>query len=108
MAIKNKSTSLTKNEVLKKVVDFAFVNKVDLTIKQAAIILESYEKVLLTEWKEKGEFKFLSIGKFKTKMKPAREGVNPLTGVKVKYPEKNVPKFTFNKAVKEFILNNSK
>lgn len=107
MALNSKS-SLSKNEVLKKVVEFASVNTVDLTIKQAAIILESYEKVLLTEWKEKGEFKFLSIGKFKTKVKPARDGVNPLTGEKVKYPEKNVPKFSFNKAVKEFILSNVK
>lgn len=107
MALNSKS-SLSKNEVLKKVVEFASVNTVDLTIKQAAIILESYEKVLLTEWKEKGEFKFLSIGKFKTKVKPARDGVNPLTGEKVKYPEKTVPKFSFNKAVKEFILNNVK
>lgn len=99
---------LTKSELLTKVVEFSAINGVELNKQQAAIILESYEKVLLTEWKHKGEFKLLSIGKFKTKVRPAREGVNPVTGEKVRYPAKTVPKFTFNRAVKEFILENFK
>lgn len=95
--------ALTKTEILKKVVDFSSVNGVDLNSKQANVILESYEKLLLTEWKSKGEFKFLTIGKFKTRNQAAREGVNPITQEKVSYPAKTVPKFTFNKSVKEFI-----
>lgn len=95
--------ALTKTEILKKIVEISSVNEVELNCKQAGIILESYEKLLLTEWKTKGEFKFLTIGKFKTRNQAAREGINPITKEKVLYPAKTVPKFTFNKSVKEFI-----
>lgn len=105
---KEASKPLTKSEVLTKVVEFSAINGVELNKQQAAVILESYEKVLLTEWRNKGEFKLLSIGKFKTKYRPAREGINPATNEKVKYPAKVVPKFAFNRAVKEFILDNFK
>lgn len=105
---KEKVKALTKSEVFTKVIETASVNGVELNKQQLAIILESYEKVVFTEWKDKGEFKLLSIGKLKIKERPAREGVNPTTGEKVKYPAKTVPKFTFNKIVKEFILDNRK
>ncbi len=109
MANKNNNNKpLTTNEVLDKVVEISAINGVELNKKQAKIILESYEKVLLMEWKQKGEFKVMKIGKLKTKVRPAREGINPSTGETVKYPAKTVPKFTFNKAVKEFILENFK
>ncbi len=109
MAAKNeKIKPLTKSEVYSKVIDTAAVNGVELNKQQLGVILESYEKVIFTEWKEKGEFKLLNIGKLKIKTRPAREGINPATGETVKYPAKTVPKFTFNKIVKEFILENCK
>lgn len=106
MAKNEKVKALTKSELLTKVVEKSAVNGVELNKAQASVILEAYEKILLQEWKEKGEFKLFSIGKFKTKVRPAKEGINPQTGEKVRYPAKNVPKFSFNKAVKEFILGN--
>ncbi len=102
----SKFAPLKKSELLKEIAQIADVNGVQCNASQVKIILESYEKVLLKEWKTKGEFKFLNIGKFKIRNTPARDGVNPLTGEKVRYPAKTVPKFTFNKAVKEFILGN--
>ncbi|MGL4947789.1 MAG: HU family DNA-binding protein [Mycoplasma sp.] len=94
---------MTKNEILRNIVEISGVNGVELNLKQANIILESYEKVLLKEWKNNGEFKLLNIGKFKVKAKKEREGINPITKEKVIYPAKDVPVFKFNKAVKEFI-----
>lgn len=97
---------LKKSELLKEVAEIACVNDVQCNASQVKVILESYEKVLLKEWKHTGEFKLMNIGKFKTKHTKSREGINPATGEKVRYPAKTVPKFTFNKAIKEFILGN--
>ncbi|MGL4950289.1 MAG: HU family DNA-binding protein [Mycoplasma sp.] len=97
---------MTKNEILRKVIEISQVNSVELTIKQAAVILESYEKVLLTEWISKKEFKFFTIGKFKIKQKKEREGINPLTKETVLYPAKVVPVFKFNKSTKDLIEAN--
>lgn len=105
---KGKVKNLTQSEILKKVVEVSINSGVELSMKQAKVILDSYEKILLNEWEKAGEFKFLSVGKFKTKARPAREGINPLTKQKVKYPAKVVPVFRFNKAVKEFIAKHAK
>lgn len=103
---KNKKDIITKSELLKKVAEIATVNGVECNASQVRVILESYEKVLLKEWKEAEEFRLLNIGKLKIKHSPERIGVNPATGEKVKYPAKCVPKMSFNKSVKEFILGN--
>ncbi len=76
--------------------------------KEIEEILLEFEKVLLVEWKTKGEFKLFNIGKFKVINKKERNGINPLTKQPVLIPAKIVPKFSFTKAAKEFILGNLK
>ncbi len=76
--------------------------------KEIEEVLLEFEKVLLVEWKTKGEFKLFNIGKFKVLNKKARQGINPLTKESVLIPAKIVPKFSFTKSAKEFILGNLK
>lgn len=76
--------------------------------KEIEEVLLAFEKVLLVEWKTKGEFKLFNIGKFKVLNKKARQGINPLTKEPVLIPAKIVPKFSFTRAAKDFILGNLK
>lgn len=104
MSVKVKS--LTKNEILKEVVETLKSQAIDhISAKEVDAILTAYEKVLLVEWKTKGIFKFLNVGKFKVSDRKERTGINPLTKESITIPAKKVPKFTFNKSVKEFILD---
>lgn len=108
MEKKEKIKLMTKNEMIKEVSETLKAKGLELNGKQVDEVLLAYEQILLMEWKEKGEFKLLNIGKFKTVHRAAREGINPMTKAPIKIAAKTVPKFAFNKAVKEFILGNVK
>lgn len=65
--------------------------------------MSTYESLLILELSRAKEVKFGDIGKFKVAHRAERKGVNPKTGELVIVPEKTVPKFTFNKGIKEII-----
>lgn len=71
--------------------------------KTTRFFMETYEAFLILELTRAHEVKLGDIGKFKVSFRAERKGKNPLTGENVIIPAKTVPKFSFNKGVKEVI-----
>ena len=87
---------MNKNELVR-----AIANNLGITLKDAAIALDGTIDAI-TEGLNKGEKVQISgFGTFELKVKPARDGINPKTGEKIKIGETKLPAFKFGKAYKD-------
>ncbi len=87
---------MNKNELVR-----AIANDAGITLKDAATALDSVVAAI-TEGLKKGEkIQISGFGTFEVKAKPAREGINPKTGAKIKIAASKVPTFKFGKAYKD-------
>ena len=87
---------MNKNELVR-----AIPNKAGITLKDAAGALDSVVAAV-TEGLKKGEkIQISGFGTFELKAKPAREGINPKTGAKIKIAASKIPTFKFGKAYKD-------
>ncbi|MEG9430382.1 MAG: HU family DNA-binding protein [Christensenellaceae bacterium] len=87
---------MNKNELVR-----AIANDAGITLKDAGIALDSVVAAI-TEGLKKGEkIQISGFGTFEIKEKPAREGINPKTGAKIKIAASKVPVFKFGKAYKD-------
>jgi len=87
---------MNKNELVR-----AIANNAGITLKDAGVALDSVV-VAITEGLKKGEkIQISGFGTFEVKSKPAREGINPKTGAKIKIAASKVPAFKFGKAYKD-------
>ena len=84
----------------------AMADNAGVTLKEANVAYDAFVKAVTDALKAGEKVQLVGFGTFEVRAKAAREGINPATGEKVRYPAKTVPKFTFNKAIKEFILGN--
>ena len=88
---------MTKSKIVAAVAE-----KVGITKKQAALVLET---MALMSYKEaKNGFTFPGVGKLVVRSYKARMGRNPQTGQPIKIPAKRVLKFRIAKAMKELAL----
>ena len=80
-------------------------NKAGITIKDATDAFE-YTIEAITEGLKEGEkIQISGFGTFELKKKPAREGLNPKTGEKIKVSASATPIFKFGKAYKDSFNN---
>lgn len=87
---------MNKNELVREI-----ANDAGITLKDAGIALDSVVAAI-TEGLKKGEkIQISGFGTFELKAKPAREGINPKTGAKIKIAASKVPVFKFGKAYKD-------
>nr|MBO4518082.1 HU family DNA-binding protein [Clostridia bacterium] len=87
---------MNKNELVR-----AIANEAGITLKDAGVALDSVVAAI-TEGLKKGEkIQISGFGTFEIKSKPAREGVNPKTGAKIKIAASKIPAFKFGKAYKD-------
>lgn len=87
---------MNKNELVR-----AIANNAGITLKDAGVALDSVVAAI-TEGLKKGEkIQISGFGTFEVKSKPAREGINPKTGAKIKIAASKVPAFKFGKAYKD-------
>lgn len=87
---------MNKNELVR-----AIANNLGITLKDAAIALDG-TIAAITEGLNNGEKVQISgFGTFELKVKPARDGINPKTGEKIKIGETKLPAFKFGKAYKD-------
>ena len=87
---------MNKNELVR-----AIANKAGITLKDAGVALDSVVAAI-TEGLKKGEkIQISGFGTFEVKTKPARDGINPKTGAKIKIAASKVPAFKFGKAYKD-------
>ena len=75
--------------------------KAELSGKQATNALNALVSIVEEELKKGEKIQLVGFGTFELKEKPAREGVNPATGEKVKIAASKNPTFKMGKAFKE-------
>lgn len=91
-AAKKKVGKLTKAALINAIADSIGE---EVTRKQVKGIIESLGEIGTKELKKNGEFTVPGFAKFQVKVRkarPAREGINPRTGEKVKIPAKPATK----------------
>ena len=90
---------MTKSETLQ-----ALADKLGLTRKQVAEMLDALVALAYAETKKSGEFTIPGLGKLQKKHRAARMGRNPATGEQIQIAAKTVVKFRVAKAAKDSIL----
>ena len=87
---------MNKNELVR-----AIANDAGITLKDAAIALDSVVAAITEGLKNGEKVQISGFGTFELKAKPAREGINPKTGEKIKIAASKIPAFKFGKAYKD-------
>ena len=93
---------LTKSQIAAEVAEKASNEKVTITKKHAAEILELITQLAYKH--AKNSFTLPGLGKLVLVNRKARIGRNPATGAEIKIPAKKVVKFRVAKAAKDAIL----
>lgn len=87
---------MNKNELVR-----AIANDAGITLKDAGIALDSVVAAITEGLKNGEKIQISGFGTFELKEKPAREGINPKTGAKIKIAASKIPTFKFGKAYKD-------
>ena len=87
---------MNKNELVR-----AIANKAGLTLKDAANALDGFIGAVSEGLNAGEKVQISGFGSFELKSKPAREGINPKTGEKIKISASKIPAFKFGKAYKD-------
>ncbi len=89
---------MNKNELIRDV-----ANNAGITIKDATIAFDAVIDAITANLKNGEKIQISGFGTFDVKCKPARDGINPKTGEKIKIGETKIPTFKFGKAYKDEI-----
>ena len=87
---------MNKNELVR-----AIANDAGITLKDAGNALDGVIAAITEGLKNGEKIQISGFGTFELKGKPAREGINPKTGEKIKIAASKVPVFKFGKAYKD-------
>ena len=90
--------SLTKADIVAGV-----ARRLDFTQVQAAIVVDSFLKGVVSALKKGEEVEIRGLGSFRFRSRAPRKGRNPKTGETIKIAAKKVLKFRIAKAAKDAI-----
>ena len=79
----------------------AMANKGGIAIKDAESAFDAFVATVTDALNAGDKVQISGFGSFEIKSKPAREGVNPATGEKIKIAASKLPVFKFGKAFKD-------
>ena len=77
--------------------------RLDLTQVQAAVVVDSFLKSVVTALKKGEEVEIRGLGSFRFRSRAPRKGRNPKTGARVEVPAKRVPYFRMGKELKSVL-----
>ena len=89
---------MTKTELVK-----AIAAKADLSNAQSAKALDAFIEAVTDALKAGDKISLVGFGTFEVKAVPAKEGINPATGAKIKIAASKKPVLKFGKAYKDAI-----
>ncbi|MBO7390754.1 MAG: HU family DNA-binding protein [Clostridia bacterium] len=89
---------MTKTELVK-----AIAAKAELTNAQSAKALDAFIEAVTEALKAGEKLSLVGFGTFEVKDVPAKEGINPATGEKIKVAASKKPVLKFGKAYKDTI-----
>ena len=81
----------------------AIAENAELSKKDAEKALKAFIEITTDTLKKKGTVQLIGFGTFSTVDRPARTGVNPATGAKIKIKKSVAPKFKPGKALKDAV-----
>ena len=87
---------MNKNELIRTIANIS-----GTTIKQADAALEAIISAITEGLKKDGKVQISGFGTYELKHKGDRDGVNPMTGEKIRISANSVPTFKFGKTYKE-------
>jgi DNA-binding protein HU-beta len=87
---------MNKNELIR-----AIANEARITLKAASEALDATIAAITAGLNDGEKIQISGFGTFELKSKPAREGINPKTGEKIKIAPTKIPAFKFGKAYKD-------
>lgn len=88
--------TLTRKEVVEEL-----RQKAGLSSREAGLLLDGFLESLSRQLENGGVVSLSGLGRFETKLTPARPGRNPATGEEVVIPERLRPVFTLSRAVRD-------
>ena len=89
---------MTKTELVK-----AIAAKAELSNAQSAKALDAFIEAVTEALKAGDKVSLVGFGSFEVKNVPAKEGINPATGAKIKIAASKKPVLKFGKAYKDTI-----
>jgi DNA-binding protein HU-beta len=96
--------TLTKKPMSKSQIMNLLAEQVEISRKQAGMVLQLLAETACKEAKKIGSFTIPGVGKLVLVKRKARMGRNPATGASIKIPAKTVLKFRVAKAAKDSVL----
>ena len=87
---------MTKNELVK-----AIAAKAEISNAQSAKALDAFIEAITAALKAGDKVSLVGFGSFEVKNVPAKEGINPATGAKIKIAASKKPVLKFGKAYKD-------
>ena len=79
----------------------AIANKCGITLNKADLALNGFIDAITDSLNAGESVQISGFGTFEIKSKPARDGINPKTGDKIKIAASKTPTFKFGKAYKD-------
>lgn len=81
----------------------AISEKTELSKKDIALVLETFEEVVTRALRNDEKVTLTGFGTFRISKRAERAGINPQTKEKIQIPAMSIPKFTAGKALKEAV-----
>jgi DNA-binding protein HU-beta len=80
------------------------VEKIGISKKDAKLVLDELNALVVRQLKKEGSIRFTGLGIFRKRKLKARMGHNPATGEQIKIPARTRLRFTPAKALKDSVL----
>lgn len=90
---------LTRREIIDRL-----RRRLGLSGREAGLLLDGFLETLAEQLEEGGAVTLSGLGRFETKMTPARVGRNPATGEASEIPARRRPVFTLSRTLRTMLL----
>lgn len=91
----DEAAALTRKELMEEL-----RYKTGLSTREAGLLLDGFLESLAGQLAKGGVVSLSGLGRFETRLSPARPGRNPATGEEVLIPERLRPVFTLSRSVR--------
>lgn len=90
---------LTRREIIDRL-----RRRLGLSGREAGLLLDGFLETLAEQLEEGGAVTLSGLGRFETKVTPARPGRNPATGEATEIPSRRRPVFTLSRTLRTMLL----
>lgn len=96
---KDSALPLTRREIIERL-----RHRLGLSGREAGLMLDGFLECLAEQLEEGGVVTLSGLGRFESKLSPARPGRNPATGQAAEIPARRRPVFTLSRSLRTMLL----